>query len=105
MSLKEAIQYPDSAYKIAHFPHEIIILPHKWADLFKNSKPDTLSFQQGTYDLLVGDFTGITARDMTLTTLLREDITRLQDRVMNTLISEGMQAIDTKIGSCEGKRR
>ena len=103
--LKEVIQYPDSAYKISHFPHEIVILPHKWADVFKNSTPETLSFQQCTYDLLAGDFTGITARDMTLTTLLREDVTRLQDRVMDTVVSEGIKAIDVKIGSCEGKQR
>lgn len=103
--LSWVFQYPDSPYKISHFPHEIVILPHKWMDMIKNSTPNDLSFQQCSYDLLVGDFTGISANQADLTRLLQREIILLQDRMQNEVGREGTKGLDDVIGPCEGMRR
>ncbi len=73
-------------------------------DEIKNCSANALSWQQCSYDLLVGDLTGITSNDLAFHTLLRRDVARLQDRVQDIVSCEGAKATDTEIGPCEGMR-
>ena len=74
-------------------------------DMIKNSTPNDLSFQQCAYDLLVGDFTGITANHADLTRILQRDIILLQDRMQGEVGRQGTEGLDDVIGPCEGMRR
>ena len=79
-----------------------MILPPKWVDEIKDCPANVLSWQQCSYDLLVGDLTGITSNDLAFHTLLRKGVARLQDRVQDIVSCEGAKATETEIGPCEG---
>ena len=95
-------KYPDRPYKIKHFPNEIVILPPQCLkDIRENPEP-SLSFQQGSYDFFVGDFTGVTAHEKATATLVRRDVGRLLDQVYEIVQDRALTAILEEIGPCEG---
>lgn len=98
------LQYPDRPYKFRHFPGEVVILPHKWMNEIKSAPESRLSFQQGSYDILVGVHTGITGHDLAMATLIRRDVGRLLDRVYTIVDDEAINALKDGIGPCEGER-
>ncbi|EUC44425.1 hypothetical protein COCMIDRAFT_98236, partial [Bipolaris oryzae ATCC 44560] len=93
--------YPDRPYKFLHHPGEIVILPFKYMDAIKNAPEGKLSFQQGSFDMLMGEHTGITGNDLEMATLIRRDVGRLLDRVYTIVDDEAMDALKNEIGPCE----
>ncbi|KAG4429208.1 hypothetical protein IFR05_015311 [Cadophora sp. M221] len=94
-------QYPDRPYKFKHFPGEVVILPHKWMNEIKSAPESKLSFQQASFDILVGVHTGITGHDLAMASLIRRDVGRLLDRVYTIVDDEAMNALKDGIGPCE----
>ncbi|KAK4867923.1 hypothetical protein LT330_007582 [Penicillium expansum] len=94
-------QYPTSAYRIKHFPGEIVIIPNQCLDVIKNSTDTKLSFQQGSYDFFLGDHTGITGHEKATASLLRGHLGRLLDKVYTVVDDEAIRAIKTQVGECE----
>jgi len=94
-------QYPDRAYKIRHFPDEIVIVPHNFIEVIKNTPESKLSFQQASYDFFLGKLTGITGHEHAMSALIRRDIARLLDRVYDTVEDEAKRAVAAQIGPCE----
>ncbi|KXX81153.1 Ent-kaurene oxidase [Madurella mycetomatis] len=95
------IEYPDRAYKIRHFPDEIVIVPHNFIEVIKNTPESKLSFQQASYDFFLGKLTGITGHEHEMSALIRRDIARLLDRVYDTVEDEAKRAVAAQIGPCE----
>ncbi|KAM7199181.1 cytochrome P450 [Rhypophila sp. PSN 637] len=94
-------QYPDRAYRIKHFPGEMVIIPHRCLDEIKNATDAKLSFQQGSYDFFLGDHTGITGHEKATAALLRGHLGRLLDKVYTVVDDEAARAIKTQVGECE----
>ncbi|PLB36094.1 cytochrome P450 [Aspergillus candidus] len=93
--------YPDRLYKIKHFPDEIVILPASCVEDIKANPESKLSFQQGSYDFFVGDFTGITGHEKATATLIRRDVGRLLDQVYEIVQDAALTSILEEIGPCE----
>jgi hypothetical protein len=72
-------------------------------DVIKNAPESKLSFQQGSYDILVGVHTGITGHDLNMATLIRRDVGRLLDCVYTIVDDEALAALKDAIGPCEGE--
>lgn len=72
-------------------------------DEIKNAPENKLSFQQGSFDMLIGEHTGITGHDLEMATLIRRDVGRLLDRVYTIVDDEAVDAMKQEIGPCEGK--
>ncbi|KAK2756649.1 hypothetical protein FQN54_005094 [Arachnomyces sp. PD_36] len=94
-------QYPNSAFRIKHFPGEIVIIPNGCLDEIKNSTDAKLSFQQGSYDFFLGDHTGITGHEKATAALLRGHLGRLLDKVYTVVDDEAVRSIHTQIGDCK----
>lgn len=95
------LQYPDRAYRLEHFPGEIIIIPNRCLDEIKNSTDARLSFQQGSYDFFLGDHTGITGHEKGIASLLRGHLGRLLDKVYTVVEDEAIRAMQTQVGECK----
>ncbi|PYI01888.1 cytochrome P450, partial [Aspergillus sclerotiicarbonarius CBS 121057] len=93
--------YPNRPYKIKHFPNEIVILPHQCVGDIRDNPEATLSFQQGSYDFFLGDFTGITGHEKATATLIRRDVGRLLDQVYEIVQDRALTSIFEEIGPCE----
>ncbi|KAI3324032.1 cytochrome P450 [Xylariaceae sp. AK1471] len=93
--------YPDRAYRVRHFPGEIVIIPHRCIDEIKNSTDAKLSFQQGSYDFFLGDHTGITGHEKATASLLRGHLGRLLDRVYSVVEDEAVKSMKSEIGQCD----
>ncbi|KAI0911432.1 cytochrome P450 [Ustulina deusta] len=94
-------QYPNRAYRIQHFPGEIVIIPHRCLDEIKNSTDAKLSFQQGSYDFFLGDHTGITGHEKATAALLRGHLGRLLDKVYSVVEDEAIRSMKTQVGDCK----
>lgn len=68
----------------------------------KANPESKLSFQQGSYDFFVGDFTGITGHEKATATLIRRDVGRLLDQVYEIVQDAALTSILEEIGPCEG---
>ena len=71
-------------------------------DAIKKSPESELSFQEGTYDFLLGKYTSITSHDPQIAVLIRRDTTRFIDQVAQTLESAIFETISNQLGPCEG---
>jgi hypothetical protein len=79
-----------------------VILPVKCVEDFKSNPESALSFQQGSYDFFLGDYTGITSHERATATLVRRDVGRLLDQVYEIVQDAALTAIFDHIGACEG---
>lgn len=95
------IQYPDRAYRIKHFPGEIVIIPNQSLHEIKNSTDAKLSFQQGSYDFFLGDHTGITGHEKATAALLRGHLGRLLDKVYSVVEDEAIRSMKSQVGECK----
>ncbi|KAJ5598094.1 Cytochrome P450 [Penicillium hordei] len=76
------------------------MIPNQCLNVIKSSTDTTLSFQQGSYDLFLGDHIGITGHEKATASLLRGHLGRLLDRVYTVVDDETAQAMKTQIGEC-----
>ncbi|KAF7513037.1 hypothetical protein GJ744_011303 [Endocarpon pusillum] len=92
-------QYPDKPYKIQHFPGEIVIVPPHMIDEIKNAPESKLSFQQASYDIFVGQHTGVTNHERAVANILRVGVLRLIDAVYPAIQDEALRAILSELGN------
>lgn len=68
----------------------------------RDNPEQVLSFQQGSHDFFVGDFTGVTAHEKATATLIRRDVGRLLDQVYEIVQDRALTSILEEIGPCDG---
>lgn len=62
-----------------------------------------MSFQQGTYDMMVGDHTGIASHELAMTKIIRRDLGKILEKAYDVIDDEVIHALASQIGPCEGR--